>query len=184
MDESCRGSGTYIYEWVTSYNTCNRGCVHAAGWTDAMPPQRACVYAVLAGIDCATVPMQWGQCDAMPLPGREGRREREGRRGGNWEWGYFQVCTFVCERERERTTVRCDMMRCHSRRRVYMQYAVLAGIECIQTHAMQSLLCDGMRLPIACVCGSALLAGVRNKTKRNQNTRRPSSCRCCHRQRV
>jgi len=39
---------------------------------------------------------------------------------------------FVCERERERNAVRCNMMRCHSRRRVYMQYAVLAGIECVQ----------------------------------------------------
>jgi len=52
------------------------------------------------------------------------------------------------------------------------------------TMLCSALLCDGVRLPIACVCGSALLAGVRNKTKRNQNTRRPSSCRCCHRQRL
>ena len=160
MDESWCGSGTYIYEWVSSYNTCNRGCVHAAGWTDAMPPQRTCVYAVLAGIDCATVPMQWGQCDAMPLPGREGRRETERRRGGNWEFGYFQVCVFVCERE-ERKTEKCSEMRydvmplpstC-----VYAVCSPCWNWVHPDTMLCSTLLCDGMRLPIACVCASALL---------------------------
>ena len=73
------------------------------------------------------------QSDAMPGP----LQRREGKRERNGEVRKENVTTVkivrLCVRERERNAVRCNMMRCHSRRRVYMQYEVLAGIECVHT---------------------------------------------------